>query len=130
MPFTPIQSEIQDALDQAERGVAATGQALLLGDPQRVQAATLELHDSAHALALALRGVEGGATLAASLRDRLVNVARDIGVQREALLRRSAVVDRSLQSLVPQTPIQTSTYSSALGRYAGRAASASTFRTF
>ena len=124
MAFTPIQSEIRNAIDQAERCAAATGEALLLGDPESVHAATRELHDSAHALALALRGVGGGADLMTSLRDRLVIVARDIGVQREALLRRSAVVDRALQSLVPQSPIQTSTYSGALGRYAGRAASA------
>jgi len=129
MPFTPVQSEVRNALDQAERSVGATGQALLLGDPDRVRAATRELHDGAHALALALRGVGGGTALAASLRDRLVTVARDIGIQREALLRRSAVVDRALQSLVPQSPTQSSTYCGALGRYAGRAAAAPAFRT-
>jgi hypothetical protein len=131
MAFTPAQSEILDALGQAERCVAATGQALLQDDPERVHAATRDLHDSAHALALALRSVNSGATLLlASLRDRLVNVARDIGAQREALLRRSAMVERSLQALVPPSATQSSTYSGALGRYAGRAASASTFRSF
>lgn len=128
MPFTAAQSEVQNALDQAERSVAATGQALVLGEPEHVHAATRELHDSAHALALALRGVDRGASLRASLRDRLVSVARDIGLQREALLRRSAVVERSLQSLIPQT--QSSTYSSALGRYAGHAASPAALRIF
>ena len=128
MSFTAVQSVVQDSLDQAQRSVAATGQALLLGDPERVHAATRELHDGAHALALALRGVDGGASLVASLRERLVSVARDIGIQREALLRRSAVVDRALQALVPQT--QSSTYSGALGRYAGRSTSTAAFRTF
>ena len=128
MPFTAVQLEVQNALAQAERSVAATGQALLLGEPQRVHAATHELHDCAHALALALRGVGRGATLAASLRERLVRVAQTIAMQREALLRRSASVERSLQSLIPQT--QSSTYSGALGRYAGRAASGAAFRSF
>ena len=80
-------------------------------------------------LALALRGVDGGAALAQVVRDRLVSVARDIAMQREALLRRSAVVERSLQTLVPQQG-QASTYAGALGRYGGRAAAASAFRRF
>lgn len=129
MPFTAAHSDVHDALDQAERSVAATGQALLDGVPEHLHCATRELHDSAHALALVLRGVDGGATLAHSARDRLIRVARAIGHQREALLRRSAVVERSLQTLVPQQQ-QSSTYTGALGRYAGRAASTSAFRTF
>jgi hypothetical protein len=76
-----------------------------------------------------LRGVDGGAALATAARDRLVRVASDISQQRQALLRRSAAVERSLQTLVPQQS-QSSTYAGALGRYAGRAASASAFRTF
>ncbi len=129
MAFIAAQSEIHQALAQAERSVAATGQALLQGLPEQVQVAARELHDSAHALALALRGVDGGAALAQAVRDRLVRVARDIAMQREALLRRSAVVERSLQSLVPQQG-QASTYTGALGRYGGPAAAASAFRRF
>jgi len=128
MPFACDQPEVQDALAQAERSVQATSQALLQGLPDLVHAATRELHDSAHALALVLRGVDGGAALAGSMRERLVRVAQDIGMQREALLRRSAVVERSLRSLVPQT--QTSTYAGALGRYARGAGRSASFRTF
>jgi chemotaxis regulatin CheY-phosphate phosphatase CheZ len=128
MAFTAAQFEVHLALDQAERCVAATGKALLQGLPERVHAATRELHDSAHALALALRGVEGGAALAQAARERLIRVARDIAQQREALLRRSAAVERSLQTLVPQQN-QSSTYSGALGRYAARAASGAVFRS-
>lgn len=128
MPFITAQTEVHFALDQAERSVAATGQALVQGLPDKVQTATHELHDSAHALALVLRGVDGGAALTGALRSRLVRVAQDIAMQREALLRRSAMVELSLQSLMPQT--QSSTYAGALGRYAGRAASTAGFRTF
>ena len=129
MAFIAAHSDIHHALAQAERSVAATGEALLQGLPEQVQLAARELHDSAHALALALRGVDGGAALAQVVRDRLVSVARDIAMQREALLRRSAVVERSLQTLVPQQG-QASTYAGALGRYGGRAAAASAFRRF
>lgn len=129
MAFTAALSEVHQALEQAERSVAATGAALLQGIPAQLEAATRELHDSAHALALVLRGVDGGAGLAEAARERLVRVARDIAQQREALLRRSAAVERSLQTLVPQQD-QSSTYAGALGRYAARSASGGTFRTF
>ncbi len=129
MPFTAAQSEIHDALDWAERSVATTGRALEQGIADQVHAAARDLHDSAHALALVLRGVDGGAGLGEAARQRLVPVARDIARQREALLRRSAVVERALQTLVPQRS-RSSTYATALGRYAGRAASRPGLRTF
>lgn len=128
MPFIQALADVHDALDQAERSVAATGAALLLGMPETVHAATRELHDSAHALALALRGVDSGASLREAAHERLVRVARDIAMQRQALLRRSAAVERSLQSLVPQA--QPPTYAGALGRYAGRGMSTAAFRPF
>lgn len=121
MPLTAAESNIHAALDWAERSVAATGRALEQGLADQVHAAARELHDSAHALALALRAVDGGAALGQAARQRLVRVARAIARQREALLRRSAVVERSLQTLVPQRS-QSSTYAAALGRYGGRAA--------
>lgn len=129
MPLFAAYPEIQEALAQAERSVAATGQALIEGVPEKVHAATRDLHDSAHALALVLRGVDGFSDMAEALRDRLVRVARDIAMQREALLRRSAAVQQSLHSLVPQT--RSDTYSGALSRYArGGAGKSAAFRSF
>lgn len=128
MPFTAAQSEVHAALDQAEHCVAAVSVALLQGSPEQVKATTRELHDCAHALALVLRGVDGSVVLAESARERLVIVAREIAMQREALLRRSAVVERSLKTLVPQQN-RSSTYSDALGRYAGHGTSGSIFRS-
>ena len=129
MPLITLHPEILAALSQAERSVAATGQALVQGIPERVQAATQDLHDSAHALALVLRGVDHLSTMAEPVRDRLVCVARDIAMQREALLRRSAAVTQSLHSLVPQT--RADTYSGALSRFArAGAGKMSAFRSF
>lgn len=116
MHLITLQPELHNALAQAERSVAASGRALIEGNPQQLHAATQDLHDSAHALALVLRGVNGASALAAGTRERLVRVARDIALQREALLRRSAVVEQSLQSLVPQS--RSPTYGAALARYA------------
>jgi len=129
MPLIHLHADIQNALSEAERSVAATGQALIQGAPEQVHAATRELHDSAHALALVLRGVDGVSGLAEAVRERLMRVARDIAMQREALLRRSAVVEQSLHSLVPQT--RSDTYSGAVARYArGGSGKASAFRSF
>jgi hypothetical protein len=129
MPLFTAYPEIEEALAQAEHSVAATGQALIEGVPEKVHAATRDLHDSAHALALVLRGVDGLSGMAEALRERLVRVARDIAMQREALLRRSAAVQQSLHSLVPQT--RSDTYSGALSRYArGGAGKSAAFRSF
>ena len=129
MPLITLHPEIQQALGQAERSVASTGEALVQGIPDLVHAATRDLHDSAHALALVLRGVDGLSTMAEPVRDRLIKVARDIAMQREALLRRSAMVEQSVQSLVPQT--RTDTYSGALSRYArAGAGKTGSFRSF
>ncbi|MEO8542360.1 MAG: hypothetical protein ABJA49_05420 [Betaproteobacteria bacterium] len=129
MPLISLHPDIQQALAQAERSVVATGQALLKGVPEQVHAATRDLYDSAHALALVLRGIDGVSAMREALRERLVRVARDIAMQREALLRRSAAVEQSLHSLVPQT--RSDTYSGALARYArGSTGKATTFRSF
>ncbi len=129
MALFQARSEIHHALEQAERSVTASGQALLAGNPEQVQSAAGSLHASVLALALALRGVDDGATLVSELRHRLARVARAIAMQREALLRRTAAVDRSVQSLLPQP--QPNTYAGALGRYAGRNnMSGLAFRTF
>ena len=124
MSFIKAEAEVHAALDQAERCVAATGAALLKGLPEQVQSATQELHDSAHALTLALRTSDN----AAAVRDRLIRVARDVAMQREALLRRSAAVDRSVHSLLPQ--VQQTTYAGDLGRYAARSLPRSAFGSF
>lgn len=128
MSFTSYQANLQLALAQAERSADAVGQALVQGVAQQLQSATRELHDSAHALALVLRGIDAAPALAAAVRERLVRVAQDIAMQREALLRRSAVVELSLRSLVPQS--QPATYAGALGRYGGAAGKGAAFRTF
>lgn len=129
MPLISLHHDIQQALAQAERSVAASGQALVQGVPEQVHSATRDLHDSAHALALVLRGIDGVSGMAEALRERLVRVARDLAMQREALLRRSAAVEQSLHSLVPQT--RSNTYSGALARYArGSTGKAAMFRSF
>lgn len=129
MPLLTLHPDIQEALAQAERSVAATGLALVQGVPEQVQAATRDLHDSAHALALVLRSVDGIVSMADGVRERLIRVARDIAMQREALLRRSAAVEQSLHSLVPQA--RSDTYSGALARYARAGAGKSAaFRSF
>ncbi len=107
---------LSQSLTQAEKCVSVVSQALIQGQADMVESATRELHDSVHALALVLRPLAPLSMLAPQTRDRLDAVAQAIAMQREALLRRSAAIDRSVLSLVPQT--RTNTYAQALGRYA------------
>lgn len=128
MAFIRARAELHAALEQAERCVRVTGGALLAGDAERLRLATQDLHDSAHALALALRGLGGATEPLDGVRERLGQVARDIAQQRAALLRRAALVDRSLQSLLPQAR-PSGTYVDALERYAPTGVRAAVFRT-
>ena len=105
------------ALLEAENCVGAVSQALLTGDPDGLESASRSLHDAALALSAMLQGQRGRAPTDAAFKKRLGQVLLNLGMQREALLRRSAMVERSLNSIVPAT--RASTYG---GTYAGATA--------
>ncbi len=103
--------DIQSALSLAEFCARAVSQALLDGDPAAVEAASRDLHRSSLSLAGALQPRQGKLTQAPEVRERLATVVQNMAMHREALLRRSAMVERSLHSIVPAT--RKSTYGGA-----------------
>ncbi len=75
--------------------------ALLLGEPGAIESAARELQQASLSLSGLLQGRQAKAAQDRNFRQRLAKVAQGMAMQREALLRRSAVVERSLHSIVP-----------------------------
>lgn len=110
--------DIEATLALAERSVYAVSQALLQGQPDLVESATRDLQQASLTLSSVLQGLKGKTSRDQQLRQRLGKVVRGISMQREALLRRSAVVEMALHSMLPAT--RTPTYGGAApySRYA------------
>ena len=114
MPQQPDPSrEIGTCLARAEDSMLAVSHALVQGEPDLLEAASRELHQSAQSLSdvcLAAPGMPDK-----GLKQRLLAVAQGMALQREACVRRLAVVERALHGVIPAT--RPSTYGTATGPY-------------
>ena len=111
-----LPAEIEKPLALIELQCQAVAAAVASGDPVDLEAASQALRDAAVDFSSLMGQLGGAAQAGPQLRARLKKLATNLGVQREALLRRSAVIERGLNALVPST--QKSTYALA-GRAAG-----------
>ncbi len=103
----PYAHDVESALAWAESCAGGVSQALLAGEPTAISSASSDLHQAALALASALQGVQGRSARTPAFKLRLGKVVRDMAMQREALLRRSAVAELALHSIVPATRAST-----------------------
>jgi hypothetical protein len=99
--------EIEKSLALIELQCETLSAAVLSGEPQALEASSQQLRQTAVDFS-DLMAQFSGAEIDPQLRTRLKQIAVRLGIQREGLLRRSAVVERSLHTLVPST--QKSTY--------------------
>ena len=114
------------SLVAAENCAGAVSKALLAGDPAGIEATSRDLQQAALALSGLLQGPRGKRTIDPAFRQRLGQVLASLGMQREALLRRSAVVERSLHSIVPAT--RSSTYAGSTRSYGHNAKQSGAFK--
>lgn len=103
--------EIEKSLALIELQCETLSAAVLSGEPQALEASSQQLRQTAVDFSDLMAQLDGAAQAGPQLRARLKNIAVQLGIQRENLLRRSAVVERSLHTLVPST--QKSTYAPA-----------------
>ena len=122
MPQQPDPSrEIGTCLARAEDSMLAVSHALVQGEPDLLEAASRALHQSAQSLSdacLAAPGMTDGIAYGMvdkGLKQRLVAVVQGMALQREACVRRLAVVERALHGVIPAT--RPSTYGTATGPY-------------
>ena len=105
--------EIGACLARAEDSMLAVSHALVQGQSDLLEAASRALHQSARTLSDACLAAPDIADR--GLKQRLAAVAQGMALQREACVRRLAVVERALHSVIPAT--RPSTYGTAIRPY-------------
>lgn len=98
---------IQDLLTLAENRSRVLSDALLAGEPDQVAVASSGMQQVVQVLSDTLQQAHQRATLDGSSAARLRRLGQDLAQQRQACLRLGAVVDRSLNSLLPSTRANT-----------------------
>lgn len=106
-------TSIEAGLKTVEDRLAAVSAALVLGD-----APQLESHSRQLRQAMADFALLGGAAPSAAMRERLAQVSQTLARQREQIVRRAVVVERTLATLIPQADTG-ATYTQAVGRAPG-----------
>lgn len=113
-----LPSQLESALIQIEAHCVAVAAAVAQGETSALLAASQTLRQTAqdfHAL-MQEASLQGAAP---ALRARLRLLATQIASQRENLLRRSALTDRALQTLLPTHQSASGTYADARSAYRG-----------
>ena len=98
-----LPAEIEKPLSLIELQCEAVAAAVGSGEPQALEAASLALRQAAVDFAAFMEQLGGAGQAGPELRSRLKKLATRLGVQRENLIRRSVVVDRALNVMVPAT---------------------------
>jgi hypothetical protein len=122
-----IHNPVEATLARAESGLEAVASALLLGRPDAMESAARALHQAAVELTSVVSGMRGQPLQDPSLTKRIEAVSRGLVIWREACLRRCAVVERSLHSILPATR-NASTYGGPAGPYARNARQSGAFK--
>jgi len=128
MPPPSAAPRIQDLLSLAETRSRAVSQALLTGEPDQLAVHSADLQQVVQVLSNSLQQAQVRAGLDSRARQRLRRLGQDLVQQREACLRRSAVVDRALQSLMPAS--QSATYGGGATPYGQQARRTGAFKLF
>lgn len=106
-----LPAELEKPLALIELQCQAVAAAVTSGEPQALEAASQALRQAAVDFSDFMERTGAAAQAGPQLRLRLKKIATQLGMQREALLRRSAVIERGLHALVPST--QKTTYAPA-----------------
>jgi hypothetical protein len=118
--------QLLNGLAAAERCSQVLAAALLDGQPDRVAAAAVQMQHATTALSGALQLAQRGGNVDRALQQRLHRLGQDFALQREGCLRRSAFVDRALNSIIPSS--RNTTYSgTAISPYGKQARSSGAF---
>lgn len=98
-----LPAAIEQALSLIEQQCAAVAAAVASGEPQALETASQALRQTAVDFAALLQQLGGGQEIAPELQARLKPLAAQLHSQRENLLRRAALVEQAVQTLLPST---------------------------
>ena len=110
-----LPTPIEAALANAEHCFQDVASALVSGEPVALESASAALRQSAMVLSGGLQRLSPLDLKNAGLKLRLKRLADGMAVQRESLIRRTVLVDRALNSIIPAA--SRSTYGQAAGPY-------------
>ncbi len=119
-------SEFENLLSQVEKSCQAVGDAVSHGGPEDVACASGKLQGLAVSISQLLSAYPAEAIAAQKCRTRLKQMSDSLSLQREQLIRRAAVNERALNTMVPAT--QESSYALAAGLYGGTARQSGAFK--
>lgn len=113
-----LPSQLESALAQIEAHCEAVAAAVAQGETSALLAASQTLRQTAQDFHTLMQeaSIQGAAP---ALRSRLRLLATQIASQRENILRRGAVIDRALDTLLPSHPRRANTYGDARAAYRG-----------
>jgi len=117
-----LPAEIEKPLSLIELQCEAVAAAVASGEPLGLESAAAALKQAALDFSSLLERLPAPQQPGAELRLRLKKLAGRLGQQRENLIRRSVVVERAVQAMVPAT--RQATYGRPTGPYAGAASGA------
>ncbi|MEI6761010.1 MAG: hypothetical protein WCO22_11235 [Betaproteobacteria bacterium] len=94
---------MEQTLAEVELQLRTVADAIVAGEPQSLTIAATSLRLAALALAQSFQNTAAAGRPDPGLKRRVRSMARRLAQQRESLIRRAALVDRSLNALVPAT---------------------------
>lgn len=123
MTFTP---DLQSALASIERDLHGMSEALISGDPQALASASGALRQGAIDFSQLLQRLSPAQRQSKLLQARLKKIASDLAIRRESLIRRTVLVERALNAVVPAT--RSTTYAKTAGPYGAPGKSSGSFK--
>lgn len=108
--------QLENAFALAEQCFVELSQALVSGEPATLAESSAKLQRAALELSALLIKISPTDPLAQAFKARLKKLAMGLNVRRESLIRRTVLVDRALNALVPATV--KSTYGTSQKTYA------------
>jgi len=116
----------QELLALAEERSRCLSEALLAGEADPIAVASSELQQVVQVMSASLQKAAVRASLDGPSAQRLRRLGQELVQQREACLRRSAVVDRALHSIIPSS--RSTTYGGGATPYAQQARRTGAFK--
>lgn len=113
-----LPAELEKPLALIELQCQAVAAAVDSGEPQALESASTALRQAAVDFSAFMEETDVSAA-SVQLRARLKKIATQLGIQREALMRRTAMIERSLHTLVPSTQKNTYAPAGRAGAYRG-----------
>lgn len=123
-----LSAPIEAALSHIEKQFKELSSALVSGEPVALESASAAIRQVSVELSILVQNLTPSERKNRQLAVRLKVLAESLGERRASLMRRSALVERKLNTILPTT--QGGTYANATGSYGSPAKSSGAFKRF